>query len=88
MSCGSTLALASTGSRLWQKRFVLPVKRRVREGKMNFPLSACAKLAHCSRFGLLDFQHGGVSILREACLQSAALAIRMNYSYARATTGS
>src|SRR5207248_11616330 len=56
-------------SRLWQKRFVLRVKRRVREVKMDFPLNPCAKLAYRCRLGLLVFQDGGgVPVLREAFL--------------------
>jgi len=59
----------SARSRLWQKRFVLRVKRRVREVKMDFPLNPCAKLPHRSRLGLLVFQDGGgVPVMREAFL--------------------
>jgi hypothetical protein len=43
---------------------------------MDFPLNPCSKLPHRGRFGLLVFQDGGgVPVLREAFLQSAALVI-------------
>src|SRR5208283_5617564 len=68
----------SARSRLWQKRFVLRVKRGVREVQMDFPLNPCAKLPHCGRLGSLVFQDGGcVPVLREALMQSAALVIRL-----------
>src|SRR5258708_27409660 len=58
-----------TRSRLCQKCFVLRVKRRVREVKMDFPLNPCAKLPYRGRLGLPVFQDGGgVSVLREAFL--------------------
>src|SRR5882724_6922804 len=45
---------------------------------MDFPLNPCAKLPHRRRLGLLVFQDsGGVPVLREAFLQSAALVIRL-----------
>jgi len=56
----------SARSRLWQKRFVLRVKRRVGEVKMDFPR---AKLLDRGRLGLLVFQDGGgVPVLRKAFL--------------------
>src|SRR5713226_3575602 len=68
----------SARSRLWQKRFVLRVKWRVREVQMDFPLNPCAKLPNRGRLGLLVFQDGGgVPVLRKAFLQSAALVIRL-----------
>src|SRR5208283_1846174 len=59
----------SARSRLWQKRFVLRVKRCVRKVKMDFALNPCSKLPYCSRFCLLVFEDGGgVPVLREAFL--------------------
>jgi hypothetical protein len=60
---------ASARSRLWQKRFVLRVKRRVREVQMDFSLNPCPKFPYCGRLGLLIFQDGsGVPVLRKAFL--------------------
>src|SRR5947207_15851880 len=59
----------SARSRFRQKRFVLWVKRRDGEVKMDFPLNPCAKLPHRGRLGFLVFQDGGgVPVLREAFL--------------------
>ena len=45
---------------------------------MDFPLNPCAELPYCGRLGPLVFQDGGgVPVLREAFLQSAALVIRL-----------
>src|SRR5947207_1628004 len=68
----------SARSRLWQKRFVLRVKRRVGEVKMDFPLNPCAKLPHRGRLCLLVFENGsGIPMMREAFLQGAPLIIRL-----------
>jgi len=45
----------SARSRFWQKRFVLRVKRRVREVQMDFSLNPRAKLPHRGRLSLLVF---------------------------------
>jgi len=45
----SSFRATSARSRLWQKSFILRVKRRVREVKLDFPLNPCAKLPHCGR---------------------------------------
>jgi hypothetical protein len=59
----------SARSHLWKKRFVLRVKRRVREVQMDFSFNPCAKLPYRGRLGLLVFQNGrGVPVLREAFL--------------------
>src|SRR5260370_806586 len=68
----------SARSRLRQKRFVLWVKRRVREVQMDFPLNPSAKLPHCGLLALLVLQDcGGVPVLREAFLYSATLVIQL-----------
>jgi len=42
----------------WQLLFVLPVKRRIREVKMDFPRNPSAKLPHSDGLGALVFEDG------------------------------
>jgi hypothetical protein len=67
----------SARSRLWKKRFVLRVKRRVRKVKMDFPLNRRAKLPHCYRFGSRILEDcSGVAMLGEALPQGSLLVVR------------